>query len=113
MLIKETTMKVTHNKNIPERFKDHPIFNELVCGSNFGFLSKRGYYFTDFAKKQPELMKNIGINWTTLNMNLCQESVLSRKHFLDFEFSSAESEIIEMTKRLHDNGVKEIGRAHV
>ena len=101
-------MKVTHTKNIPERFKDHPIFNELVCGSNFGFLSKRGYYFTDFAKKQPELMKNIGINWTTLNMNLCQETVLSRKHFLDFEFSSAESEIIEMTKRLHDNGIKVI-----
>ena len=101
-------MKITHHKNIPERFKDHPIFNELICGSNFGFMSRRGYYFTDFAKKQPELMKKIGINWTTLNINLCQETVLSRKHFLDFEFSSSENEIIEMTKRLHDNEIKVI-----
>ena len=101
-------MKITHNKSIPEKFKSHPIFNELVCGTNFGFLSKRGYYFTDFAKKQPELMQKIGINWTTLNVNLCQESVFSRKLFLDFEYTSSDSEIIEMTKRLHDSGVKVI-----
>jgi len=101
-------MKPINNRIIPARFKNHPIFNELVCGTNFGFMSKRGYYFTDFAKKQPELMREAGINWTTLNMNLCQETVFSRKQFLDFEFSSAESEIIEMTKRLHDNGIKVI-----
>lgn len=91
---------------IPEKFKDHPIFNELICGTNFGFMARRGYYFRDEVKKQPELMKKMGINWTTLNMNFCQEKYFSRKLFLDFEFSSSESEIIEMTKRLHDNGIK-------
>ena len=24
---------------IPERFADHPIFNELICGTNFGFMN--------------------------------------------------------------------------
>lgn len=91
---------------IPERFKDHPIFNELICGTNFGFMAKRGYYFRDEVKKQPELMKKMGINWTTLNMNFCQDKYFSRKMYLDFEFSSSEEEIIETTKRLHDNGIK-------
>lgn len=90
---------------IPEKFADHPIFKGLVCGSNFGFLSKRGYYLTDEAKKQPDLMKNIGINWTTLNINFCQEQIFSRKLFRDFEYTSGEYEIFETVKRLHDNGI--------
>lgn len=93
---------------IPERFKDHPLFNELICGTNFGFMAKRGYYFQEEVKKQPALMREMGINWTTLNMNVCQEHYFSRKVFLDFEFSSSESEIIDMTKRLHDNGIRVI-----
>lgn len=93
---------------IPEKFKDHPIFNELICGTNFGFLNKRGYYNTEFAKKQPEEMQKIGVNWTTLNINICQEKVFSRKLFLDFEYTVTDSEIIEMTKLLHENGVRVI-----
>lgn len=91
---------------IPSKFKDHPIFNELICGTNFGFMSRYGYYFTDFAKKQPAAMKEMGVNWTTLNLNVCQERVFSRKLFLDFEFSSSEAEIAETTKSLHENGVR-------
>ncbi len=91
---------------IPERFKDHPIFNELICGTNFGFMAKRGYYLRPEVKKQPELMKEMGINWTTLNMNFCQTNYFSTNIFLDFEFSSGEVEIAEMVKRLHDNGIK-------
>lgn len=91
---------------IPERFKNHPIFNELICGTNFGFLAKRGYYLTDEAKKQPELMKKTGINWTTLNMNFCQDRYYSDKVYLDFEYSTGEMEIFETVKRLHDNDVK-------
>ena len=93
---------------IPERFKNHRIFNEMICGTNFGFMAKRGYYFSEGAKKQPELMRKMGINCATLNMNVCQNRVFSRKVFLDFEFSSSESEIVEMTKRLHDNGIQVI-----
>lgn len=93
---------------IPEKFKDHPIFNELICGTNFGFMSRYGYYFTDFAKKQPDAMKEMGVNWTTLNLNICQEKVFSRKLFLDFEFSSSEAEIAETTKKLHENGIRVI-----
>lgn len=91
--------------NIPEKFKKHPLFNNRICGTNFGFLSKRGYYFTEEAKKQPELMSKIGVNCTTLNMNVCQETLFSRKLFFDFEYTSSETEIIEMTKRLHDQGI--------
>lgn len=91
---------------IPERFKEHPIFNEIICGTNFGFMAKRGYYFRDEVKKQPELMAKAGINWTTLNMNFCQDRYFSQKVYLDFLFSSGEAEILETVKRLHDNGVK-------
>lgn len=91
---------------IPEKFKDHPIFNELLCGTNFGFMAKRGYYSTPEALKQPEIMKSTGINWTTLNMNFCQTNYYSDKVFLDFEFSTGEMELAEMVKRLHDNGIK-------
>lgn len=90
---------------IPEKFKDHPLFNSLVCGTNFGFMSKNGYYFTDFAKAQPPLMKEMGINCTTINFNICQETFCSTRLFLDFEFSSNETEIVETVKKLHENGV--------
>jgi len=92
--------------NIPERFRDHPIFNELICGTNFGFMNKRGYYNTEFARAQPALMHQMGVNWTTLNINLCQETLFSTKMFLDFEYTVSDSEIIDMTKRLHENGVR-------
>ncbi len=91
---------------IPERFVSHPIFNSLICGTNFGFMSKRGYYAQPEVLKQPELMKKSGINWTTLNMNFCQTNFYSDKVFLDFEFSTGELEISEIVKRLHDNGIK-------
>ncbi len=91
---------------IPERFKDHPIFNELLCGTNFGFMAKRGYYATEEAIKQPEIMRKTGINWATLNMNFCQTNYFSDKVFLDFEFSTGELELAEMVKRLHDNGIR-------
>ena len=91
---------------IPERFKDHPIFNELLCGTNFGFMAKRGYYATPEALKQPEIMRKTGVNWTTLNMNFCQTNYFSDKVFLDFEFSTGELELAEMVKRLHDNGIR-------
>ena len=91
---------------IPERFASHPIFNSLICGTNFGFMAKRGYYAQPEVLKQPELMKKAGINWTTLNMNFCQTNFYSDKVFLDFEFSTGELEISEIVKRLHDNGIK-------
>ena len=53
-------------------------------------------------------MKSMGINWTTLNINLCQEKVFSRKLFLDFKYTVTDSEIVEMTKLLHENGVRVI-----
>lgn len=91
---------------VPERFRDHPIFNQLICGTNFGFMSKRGYYDREDVLKQPELMKKAGINWCTLHMNFCQTKYSSEKLFLDFEFSTGELEIAEMVKRLHDNGIR-------
>ncbi|MBQ4119641.1 MAG: hypothetical protein IJD45_04550 [Clostridia bacterium] len=94
--------------NIPEKFKDRPIFNELVCGTNFGFMNKRGYYETEKAKEQPNLMNKMGINWTTLNLNVCQEKFSSTKLFMDFERTSTDNEICDMTKLLHENGVRVI-----
>lgn len=92
--------------NINPKFIDHPIFNELIIGTNFGFLSKRGYYETEEAKKQPKLMQEMGINWTTLNMNFCQDRYYSDKVYLDFEYSTGECELMEIVKRLHDCGIK-------
>ena len=91
--------------NIPERVRDHPLFNELICGMNFGFMAKRGYYETPFALEQPALMQKAGVNWTTVNMNFCQTHYFSRKSYLDFEFSTGEIELLEIVKLLHEHGV--------
>ena len=91
---------------IPQRFREHPIFNELICGTNFGFMAKRGYYDRPEVKKQPELMRKAGINWTSLNMMYCQDRYYSDKVYLDFEYSNSEREISETVKRLHDNGIR-------
>ncbi|MBQ9543571.1 MAG: hypothetical protein IJV00_00425 [Clostridia bacterium] len=90
---------------IPERFKDHRLFTGTVCGTNFGFMAKRGYYLRPEVAGQPELMEKAGINWTTLNLNFCQDRYTSDKVYLDFEYSSGEYEISETVKRLHDHGV--------
>jgi len=92
--------------NVPQRFLDHPLFNEKIMGMNFGFLCKRGFYDTDYAKAQPAEMAKMGVNWTTLNANLCMENFHTPRVFLDFEYSSGEQELIDMAKRLHDNGVR-------
>lgn len=91
---------------IPERFKDHPLFTEFHCGVNFGFMAKRGYYSRPEVKSQPALMAKTGVNWTTLNANLCQENYASRKVFLDFSFSSGETELTEIAKIIHDQGIR-------
>lgn len=92
--------------NIPERFKTHPLFNELVCGMNFGFMAKRGYYETEYARSQPALMRREGINWATLNANFVCEHFYSTRLFLDFKYSSGSGELVEMAKRLHDEGIR-------
>lgn len=92
--------------NIPERFKDHPLFNEQIYGMNFGFLAKRGYYFSPEIKAQPALMSRLGVNWVTLNMSFCQSKYYSQKTYLDFEYSTGELELAEIAKNLHDHGIK-------
>lgn len=91
--------------NVANRFWNHPLFNEKIVGMNFGFMAKRGFYDTDYAKAQPAEMEKMGVNWTTLNANVCFESFCSTRAFLDFEYSSGEMELIEMAKRLHNHGV--------
>lgn len=85
--------------------KRKKIFSEKIKGVNFGFLNKRGYYETEFAKAQPEIMKSLGVNCVTLNINVCQEKYSSTRVFFDGKYSASESELLDMGKRLHDNGI--------
>ncbi|MBP5640034.1 MAG: hypothetical protein J6X55_11185 [Victivallales bacterium] len=91
---------------IPERFKDHPLFNEIHCGMNLGFMARRGYYSREDIQKQPAVMAATGVNWTTLNLNICQEAYYSRKVFLDFEFSSGEEELKRMADLIHEQSIR-------
>ena len=91
--------------NIPEKYRNHPLFTAPVRGTNFGFLARRGYYATEESLRQPAEMEKMGVNWTTVNMSFCQEAFYSRKVFLDFEYSTGEIETMEIVKRLHDHGV--------
>lgn len=90
---------------IPEKFRNHPLFTEPICGMNFGFMAKRGYYETEESLRQPELMAKAGVNWVTLNMNFCLENWASRNLYLDFEFSTGELELAEMVRRMHEKGI--------
>ena len=47
--------------NVSEKMKKSPLFQQRIKGMNFGFLSKRGYYERDEVKKQPALMKEMGV----------------------------------------------------
>ena len=91
--------------NISEKMKKHPLFSQRIKGMNFGFLSKRGYYEREDVKKQPVLMKEMGVNLTTLNLNICQDTYHSTKLYLDFDYSVGEDELVEMSKLLHEQGI--------
>ena len=91
---------------IDPKFADHPIFKERVFGTNFGFLSKRGYYGRDDVLIQPKLMRDMGINWVTLNMNVCQGNYFSTKQYIDFEYTAGELELYEISRALKDQGIK-------
>lgn len=94
-----------NNLNVSEKYKNHPLFNKLIVGMNYGFMAKRGYYNTEYAKKQPKLMADMGVNCVTLNANFCMDNLASTRCFLDFEYSSTETELIDMAKRMHDAGL--------
>ena len=90
---------------IPERFKDHPIFNTRHCSVNFGFLARRGYFSRPEVIAEVAKIKAAGANWVTLNTHFCQEAFYSRKVFLDFDWSSGEVELTEIVKELHRHGI--------
>lgn len=95
--------------NIPAKFLNHPLFSgEPVCGVNFGFLAKRGYFLRDDVKAMPRQMRESGVNWCILNTHFCQETVHSRRIFLDAKYSSGEWELVEIAKRLRDEGIRVI-----
>ena len=91
--------------NISEKMRNHPLFKERIKGMNFGFLSKRGYYEREDVKNQPKLMKEMGVNLATLNLNICQDTYCSTKLYLDFEYSVGEEELLEMARLLHEQGI--------
>lgn len=90
---------------IREQFRNHPVFTELHRGVNFGFMAKRGYYTRKESLEAPKAMREAGVNFSTLNANICQETYYSRRVFLDFIFSSGEQELADMTKAMVDNGI--------
>ena len=63
---------------INPKFKNNPLFSgEPVCGVNFGFLAKRGYFTKENVKKMPKEMRESGVNWCMLNTHFCQETFAS------------------------------------
>jgi len=90
---------------IPERYKDHPIFNTRHCSVNFGFLGPRGYFARPEVFAEVAKIKAAGANWVTLNTHFCQESFYSRKLFLDFDRSSGEAELTDIVRELHRQGL--------
>ena len=67
--------------NVPERFKDHPLFTTRHCSVNFGFLARRGYFSRPEIFAQAARIKAAGANWVTLNTHFCQEKFYSTKTF--------------------------------
>ena len=91
---------------INPKFKDNPLFSgEPVCGVNFGFLAKRGYFTKENVRKMPKEMRESGVNWCMLNTHFCQETFATTKIFLDPIYSSGEVELEEIVKRLKGEGI--------
>lgn len=91
--------------NIPERFRNHPLFSQRIKGMNFGFLSKRGYYARPESLAQPEKMAQMGVNCVTLNQNIVQDRYCSTDIRIDLEWSVSDLELKEMADRLHSYGI--------
>ena len=90
--------------NIPEKFRNHPLFTEPVLGVNFGFCGKRGYYAA--RMDEPRKMKEMGVNWCVLKVHPCMETFSSRKVFFDPVFTVSETETAAMIRELHANGIR-------
>ena len=86
--------------NIPERFRNHPLFTRRIKGMNFGFLSKRGYYASPEMLAQPAKMAEMGVNCVTLNQNIVQDHYYSTDIRIDLEWSVSDLELKEMTDLL-------------
>ena len=88
------------------KFAGNPLFSgEPVCGVNLGFMARRGYFAREDVRRMPREMAESGVNWCILNTHFCQEEYSSRKLFFDPVFSSGELELVDIVKRLHDEGI--------
>ena len=91
---------------INPKFRSNPLFSgEPVCGVNYGFLAKRGYFNRENVRRMPAEMRESGVNFCMLNTHFCQETFASTKIFLDPIYSSGEVELQEAVKRLQGEGI--------
>lgn len=88
---------------IPERFRDHPLFNRPIMGMNFGFLEKRGWYMAHLD--EADKMADIGVTLCILKAHYCVETSFSRKMFFDPVYSQGFDELEKMIERLHSRGI--------
>lgn len=92
--------------DINSKFRDNPLFSgEPICGVNYGFLAKRGYFNRESVRRMPAEMRASGVNFCMLNTHFCQETFASTRMFLDSIYSSGEVELQEIVKRLQGEGI--------
>lgn len=71
----------------------------------FGFRAPAGYFGSEKAKAEADLIAASGIKWVVLVPTVYQETALSSVQFMDFEGTPTDLEVIEMIEYFHKLGI--------
>lgn len=71
----------------------------------FGFRAPAGYFGSDEAKAEADLIAASGIKWVVLVPTVYQETAISTFQFRDFELTPSDIEVVEMIDYFHSLGI--------
>ena len=84
-----------------------PAFKgEFMCGVNFGFYAREGYYESQAARDEVDEMAKTGVKWVTVIATVYQETWCSTLQYRDFADSPGDLELADIIDYIHSKGMK-------
>lgn len=80
--------------------------NEKQISVTFGFRGKAGYFGSEKAKEEANIIAAAGIKWVVLVPTVFVEDCMSTRQFIDFECTPSDLEVVEMIEYFHKLGIK-------
>ena len=80
--------------------------DEFLCGVNFGFYAREGYYESQAARDEVDEMARTGVKWVTVIATVYQETWCSTLQYRDFADSPGDLELADIIDYIHSKGMK-------